>query len=386
MHIGIDASNLLSGGGLTHLAELLNAADPDAHGFDEVVVWGGDRALSRLHSASWLRLVEVPVLNRSLPHRIRWQMTQLDRVAEAARCDVLFVPGGSFTAHFRPIVTMSRNLIPFDRAANALFGVSPMRLKLSLLAQSQSRSFRAATGMIFLTDTARRVVEARPGPLSGLVATIPHGVSPSFRRPPVDQLPLSAFSETRPFRLLYVSPVFPYKHQWTVIEAVARLRAKRIPVSLHLVGGTHWSAARRLSQALRRFDPGGSFVQCSGDVPYSSLPARYHGADGFVFASSCENMPNSLLEAMASSLPIACGNRSVMPEVLGDGGLYFDPEDAGALTEVLETFLHDSGLRSRLAEQAHARAREFSWDRCARDTFAFLRQVTRLDAPSLLTR
>ena len=35
-------------------------------------------------------------------------------------------------------------------------------------------------------------------------------------------------------------------------------------------------------------------------------------------------MPNTLVEAMASGLPIACSDRGPMPEVLGDGGVLFD--------------------------------------------------------------
>ena len=55
MRIGIDASNLRQGGGITHLAELLRAANPQLHGFTEIVVWGGDVSLSRLSDEPWLR-------------------------------------------------------------------------------------------------------------------------------------------------------------------------------------------------------------------------------------------------------------------------------------------------------------------------------------------
>ena len=52
--VGIDATNIRAGGGVTHLAELLNAASPETHGFDKVVVWGSPQTLDRVDEQSWL--------------------------------------------------------------------------------------------------------------------------------------------------------------------------------------------------------------------------------------------------------------------------------------------------------------------------------------------
>jgi hypothetical protein len=52
MRVGIDASNLLQGGGVTHLVQLLTAADPPASGIDRVIVWGAGDLLDRLPPSS----------------------------------------------------------------------------------------------------------------------------------------------------------------------------------------------------------------------------------------------------------------------------------------------------------------------------------------------
>src|SRR5207253_831057 len=109
-----------------------------------------------------------------------------------------------------------------------------------------------------------------------------------------------------------------------------------------------------------------------GEVPYAELDRYYQEADAFVFASMCENMPNILIEAMAAGLPIVCSDRSVMPEVLGDAGVYCDPDDAASIAAGIERLYSDIRLRQACAERAFARAREFTWDRCARSTFVFL--------------
>ena len=82
-------------------------------------------------------------------------------------------------------------------------------------------------------------------------------------------------------------------------------------------------------------------MKCLGFVPHDDLPSLLAGADLFVFASSCENMPNTLVEAMAIGLPIACSDRGPMPEVLRDGGVYFDPENPESIAAAIETLIRD---------------------------------------------
>jgi glycosyltransferase involved in cell wall biosynthesis len=130
-----------------------------------------------------------------------------------------------------------------------------------------------------------------------------------------------------------------------------------------------------LTRTLERLDPAGSFLKWSGPVAHADLAARYHAADAFVFASSCENLPNILLEAMGAGLPIACSSRGPMPEVLGAGGLYFDPLQPAEIAGALRQLVTDSAARGRLAAAAYDRARHFNWTTCAQATFRFLADV-----------
>ena len=82
--------------------------------------------------------------------------------------------------------------------------------------------------------------------------------------------------------------------------------------------------------------PSGEFIKDEGPVPFSKLHVHYNDHDIFVFPSSCENMPNILIEAMASGLPIVCSDRGPMPEVLGDGGSYFNPDSIDSIVNALE--------------------------------------------------
>lgn len=378
MRIGIDASNLRAGGGVTHLVELLQAAEPEEQGIAEVVVWGGRETLARLPVRKWLRPVPDPLLDGPLPARIYWQQAKL--TGSAASCDLLFVPGGTYAGSFRPFVAMSQNLLPFDEAAASLYGWSWTRARLAILRRSQSATFRAASGVIFLTGAARAAVLRSTGELPGRTTVIPHGVSPGCGRAEVAQRPVSAFSPERPFRWLYVSTVDVYKHQDVVAEAVARLRAEGRPVALDLVGPAYGPALRELQRVLERTDPDSRFIRYHGAVPRSQVADCYGAADGFVFASSCETFGIVLLDAMAAGLPVAASRNGVTRDVLGEAGAYFEPRDPDSMADVLRALLESPERRTELAARARERARGYTWEGCARRTMAFLAEVGRSHA------
>lgn len=376
MRLGIDASNLSGGGGLTHLSELLKASEPHQQGITQVVVWGGRRTLSQIPARQWLDRVHEPMLDLPLPMRLYWRTVRLPRLA-GRTCDLLFVPGGGYAGTVRPFVVMSRNLLPFEKAEMHRFGLSWVSLRLMLLRRAHTRSFSKADGVIFLTEYARSVVLGELKGVNGRSTIIPHGIDGGFFRSPRRQEPIEAYSRSQPLRCLYVSIVDMYKHQWHVVEAVARLRQKGIPLVLDLVGPAYPPALRRLRQVIRRVDPEEEFIRYRGPVPYSELASCYHEADVFVFASSCENMPNILLEAMAGGLPIASSKRGPMPEVLGEAGVYFDHEDPRGIAEALQRLIEDPAFRERCAGLAHQRAQKYSWKLCARETLSFLVEVAR---------
>lgn len=378
--VGIDATNLRRGGGITHLIELMAAAEPEKHGISKVVVWGGVQTLAKLPERAWLEKINPPDLDKGLFRRTFWQRFNLAGRARAAGCDVLFAPGGSYSANFHPVVTMSRNMLPFEWAELRRYGWSLLALKLLLLRWVQSQTFRGADGVIFLTEYARRGVLRVTGPLSAATTIIPHGLNSRFQIAPKAQRPISEYSHAKPYRVLYVSIIDQYKHQWQVVEAVAALRQEGIPVSLDLVGPAYPAALARLQETLDRLDPGQNWVRYCGTIAFSELHQYYAEADMGLFASSCENMPNILLETMAAGLPVACSNRDPMLEVLGDAGLYFNPESPADIVQSIRKFILSPELRSEKAKASFERAKQFSWGCCANQTFSFLAAVAQRES------
>jgi glycosyltransferase involved in cell wall biosynthesis len=351
--------------------EVLRALSPEEHGIASVTVWGGARTLERISPRRWLALAHVPELDGPLPARVGWKSFRFTALALRG-CDVLLVPGGTYLGAFRPFVAVSQNLLPFEPGERARYGVSWMRAKLALLERTQSATFRRAAATVFMSETCRALVERRMGGLPARTVVVPHGISTRFRAPPRPQEPLEAYSPARPFRWLYVSVVDQYKHPWHLARAVALLRERGLPVELQVVGPATPGGEARLRGELARLDPAGTFLHYDGPAPYDELPAHYRRADGFAYASSCESFGQTLVEAMSAGIPVACARRSTMPELLRDHGAYFDPEDPEDIARALEALLRDRDLRQRNVAAASRRAGEFTWDRCARDTFAVI--------------
>jgi len=380
IRIGIDAANIRHGGGRTHLIELLQAADPIRDGFLEVYVWGSEETLSKLPKYHWLKKEFTSALGGSLFRRILWQKFFLGKALRDLNCDVLFVPGGSFSTNFHSIVSMSQNILPFEWRELWRYGISLLTLKLILLRFTQTFSFRKAHGVIFLTDYARRGVLKVTGPLNGVNRIIPHGLNPRFLISDDDFLKRTFPANGKPIRLVYVSMIDQYKHQWHVVEAVAKVRkVSGFELQLDLIGPSYTPALKRLNSVIAKLDPYGKWVHYHGAIDYQQLHSIYGESNIGIWASSCETFGLILLEMMGAGLPILCSDRGPMPEILGDAGLYFDPEKPENLSSTLLKLLASEERITSLALNSYQKAKVFSWDRCAEDTFGFLRQVANLN-------
>lgn len=375
LKVGIDASNLRLGGGVTHLVELLSAANPLDQGIVEVVVWGGAQTLDRLPPKPWLTKCTPKQLNGSIWSRVGWQVFCLSDEVRKAGCNVLFVPGGSYAGSYHPVATMSQNLLPFEWNELRRSGFSISTLKMLLLRMVQSWSFHRSEGIIFLTDYAKRAVFKVTGNLRAKTVVIAHGLSKRFEF--VYKVPrtIANCSPEDPFELIYVSNVDAYKHQIPVLRAVQQLRQKGYPLSISFIGPGISDSIDKLNRTIAQLDPLEQWARYLGQVPYEQLQGHYAKADLGIFASSCETFGIILLEKMATGMPIACSKLSSMSEILQDGGVYFHPEKEDEIAKAIEQYLLSASMQLNKRTISYALAQEYSWEKCSQQTFGFLRDI-----------
>ena len=369
MKLVIDASNIKAGGGLVYLQGLLQSADPQIHDFQQILVYGGSNPLESLPQKKWLDLREIPILNRSFLYRLQWQRSNLGRIVKQDEA-LLFVLGGLYLGRHCPYVTTFQNMQVFETPEKNREGFSKELLRLHLLNIGQAKTFRNSSGLICLSEYSKNYLQQFYPDLlnNSQVRIIPHGISQIKQ-----QSREYGFKDS--IRLLYVSTVKQYKHQWHLIEAVARLKKQGFPIELHLIGSCDRSALKRMNEAIQQNFSLGEFVQYHGGLSHNKTLNWYRNVDLFAFPSSCETFGISLLEAMASGLPIACSDRGPMPEVLQDAGIYFNPEDTDSIEASLNMLIQDESLRKNLGSKAFTLSQAYSLERCAHDTFSFLSSV-----------
>lgn len=376
MKIVINAFSARLGGGQTYLRNLM-AHLPENLDLGIVVYAPASLPLPqdprvRLGVTSW------PTQNPLL--RSVWERLALPRALARERADILFCPGGVVATRAPKgcrVVTMFRNMIPFDARVRRSVPFGVQRLRNWLLQRVMLRSMAEADLTIFISAYARATIESLIR--VGRAVTIPHGISDAFRSAGnVLQRPLGAPAARY---LLYVSRFDVYKHHRELIEAYAQLpSALRCEHPLLLIGEADMPGAQQMRALIDRLGLKGQ-VLVAGSVPYRELPAYYHHAQAIVFASSCENCPNILLEALGAGRPIACSNVQPMPEFGGDAVEYFSPFDPQDIERALLQVLTDQQRSDQLAVAATARSRTYDWTTTARETWKNILEVSLSEAP-----
>ena len=116
-------------------------------------------------------------------------------------------------------------------------------------------------------------------------------------------------------------------------------------------------------------------VRPIGYVDDAALALFYASARMLIYPSLYEGFGLPPLEAMASGTPVIASNVSSLPEVVGDAGIQVDPHDVDALREAIRRLAEDDSQWEALRSAGLARAAQFSWERCARETVAVYRKV-----------
>jgi glycosyltransferase involved in cell wall biosynthesis len=147
-----------------------------------------------------------------------------------------------------------------------------------------------------------------------------------------------------------VSLFSPIKDIGTQIEAVARLSRDRPDVCLVLAG-----FGPERADLERRAAPLGERVRIIGRR--DDVPEVLRACDVYLCSSLSEGLSNSIVQAMATGLPVVATRVGGNPELLGEAcGLLVPPADAGAMAAALGRLAADPGLRLEMGRAARLRA------------------------------
>ena len=233
------------------------------------------------------------------------------------------------------------------------------------------RTARKAAQILTLSEFSRQDIVDTYSIAPDRVSVTPAAAASDFK-PIEDETELRKIREAYGIErdyILSVSSIQPRKNLIRLIEAYSCLRGLRpegkLP-QLVLVGKRGWLDNETFRAAQRH--SANNDIAFTGYVAERDLPALYSGATCFIYPSFFEGFGLPVLEAMQCGVPVIAGNRTSIPEVVGEAGLLFDPFDTNSLVQALTRMLDNPEYRAALRIQGLERAREFDWKQTAQLT------------------
>lgn len=368
MILTIDGSNSISGGAISYLSNLLKYAEPQKYGIKKIILYGHKKLLEHIEDRSWLKKIYEPELDYGLLSRLKWLWFKFPKLVKNS--DLVFFAAANYVKIEIPFVSLCHNILPFVDFKR-IYKLSKLTIVNEYRKIFQSKSFENSKGVIFLSKYAERNVVAKLKRKPRFIKIIPHGIPDRFFNTPRKQRDIAEYTKNRPFRFLYVSPIRVYKYQWNVIKGFYMLRKiTKYPVTVDFIGPPYDKSAFKIFvKFMKIYNSQDGFANYLNSVPYNEIHKYYVNYDAYIFASLYENMPFSLLEPIASGLPVASSDFELTREILGDNAVYFDPRDPESIAEAVIKLIEDEELREKIAWNNFEKAKKYTWKRCAEETF-----------------
>jgi len=366
MHVGLNLLFLVPGetGGMEIYArELLTALAAERPDVRLTAFVNREAAAA---GGEWERaatVAAVDVAGASRVQRVRAEQVLLPGLARRAGVQLVHSLASTAPARgpFRRVVTIHD--LHYRLIEGAHFGLLGLGMRV-LVPLAARRSHRVIVDSHDTGHDVRRYLHVPADRLD--VVPLGVGVTPAGDPVPAAQLRERYGLGTRRV-VLSVSAKRPHKNLARLFEAVAAIAPERRPVVVIPGYPTPYEAQlRERGRELGVLDD----VRLLDWVSGPELEGLYALADVFVFPSLHEGFGLPVLEAMRRGVPVACSDRSSLPEVAGDAALLFDPGDARAITAAIERVLSDPAEAARLRTAGIARAALFTWAATARGTVA----------------
>lgn len=185
--------------------------------------------------------------------------------------------------------------------------------------------------------------------------------------------PIRAFKELSQKRfLLYVGRAQPHKNLRNLIESFHLVQQKHPELFLVLAGKIDLAYQEIINFVGQKSIQNVMFL---GFVNDGQLRWLYNNAQAYIMPSLSEGFGLPGLEAMAHGCPLISSDATCLPEIYGEGALYFNPGDEQGMANKIIAVLEDEKLRAQLIKAGHSQLKKYSWSNMAKETLNVYKQV-----------
>jgi len=315
----------------------------------------------------------VTVVNYDSDAEVVWEQVYLPRMVKEHGIDLLHMPGNRIpffsgvptvvTVHdVMELVFMKTGLLQKLRSCKANPRAALYALRQELYIWLNYRlGFRKASGVLTVSNYSAAEIHRLLGIPGERVFPIHHGLDDEFTLP---NGPGSLSRERRKNVLMLGGDVI-HKNAEGALAAWSRVRPevrKRFPLKIIGFCGNDQSPLMKALRANNLVDE----VEVVGWVSQEVLVQELRAAALFLYLSRYEGFGFPPLHAMASGTPVVVSNVTSIPEVVGDVGLKYCPDDHDGIASGMERVLCDEQLWYSQAIAGIKRANGFSWESSAR--------------------
>lgn len=332
-----------------------------------------------------MQVVPVAEIFRPPVKNILWHQSALPQLARDLGLDVLHVPSYRRMLWPRPcpLVATIHDLAPFRvpkkySASRMFYG----RVVARRLAQRQD-------AIIAISENTAKDIRQFFRVAASRIQVIHNGLEHTRFFPGSREQAEAEMAERhqlhQPFFLYVARLEHPGKNHVRLISAFNQFKTATRSNWQLVIGGSDWHGAEEIHAAARQ-SPFASDIRFLGFVADSDLPNLYRAAEVFVYPSLYEGFGMPPVEAMACGCPVICSTSGSLGEVIGDAAAIVAPQDVNSIANQLSLLASDEKLRARLRQAGFARAKQFDWNRTARETLSLYERVAQNDEKILSMR
>lgn len=364
MLIGIEAerANTSQKTGVEHYAKqlILHLAEIDKINFYVLYL--------RTKPETWLKNLPANFKVKVIPFPVFWTQIRISWEMLMHPVDVLLIPASAL-----PLIHPKKSVVTVHDIGWHYFPASFTWFMRNFLEWSTRFAAKRASKIIAVSESTKKDLVKFYGVDNEKIVKIYHGfsseaVGASFSHP-LSGTGGQALPLQQPY-VLFLSTIQPRKNLEGLIEAFRLLKNwnPELPQKLVVVGKPGW----KFEPILQSIEKNKDIVVYLNHVSDGDRLAIMSKADLLVLPSFYEGFGMQILEAFAAGIPVATSNVSSMPEVAAGAAVYFDPKNKDDMAKVINMVLTDKSLAENLREKGRERLKDFSWEKCARETLQVL--------------
>jgi glycosyltransferase involved in cell wall biosynthesis len=375
INIVIDASRIRSGGAIIYIKNFINSFNINKTNINKIILFSYKSLLNQITNKSNLIKKNHPFLEKNIFFQILWQIFILPIFLKKNKIEILYSTDSTTFSTFKNSIIFNQDILSFDDDYMKKINFSLGKIRLWFIKFLQVRAMNKCAEIIFLSNFSKKLISKYLYNKNSNI--IYHGSEKKLgilKNKKSNSLSWN-FKTKKKINLIYVSPLFDYKNHLTVVKSYDLLKRNYGNLDIKFVGS--YDHNLKLFNNLITNYPSISKNNFYGELNHDEVLKYIYKSDIFIFASSVEAFGITLLEGMTLGMPIVCSNKSSLPEILKNGGIYFDPDNHLDLSRQIEKFIKNIKLRRIMSNKSYIRSQNFSWERNLNQFYRIINRMSK---------